>query len=84
MDARRSVIFAFQFVKQILQTNALLIQYTVVEIQFWSVKCTTVTARYAKISSISIPCHKAMQAIAIIRPASYMRKKPIQNAFRSI
>ena len=34
MDARKSVIFAFQFVKQILQTIALLIQYTVVEIQF--------------------------------------------------
>ena len=29
----------------------------VLGIQFWSVKCTTATVRYAKISSISIPCH---------------------------
>ena len=66
MDARKSVIFAFQFVKSILQTIANLIQYMVLEIQFWSAKCMTVTVRFAKISSISIPCHEAMQAIAVI------------------
>ena len=43
------------------------IQYTGLEIQFWSVKCTTVTVRYTKISSIFIPSHQAMQAIAMLR-----------------
>ena len=46
MDARKSTIFVFQFVKPILQTVTHLIQYRVFEIQFWSVKCTTVTVRY--------------------------------------
>ena len=54
MDARKSSIFPFQFVKQILQSITHLIQYTVLDIQFWPVKCTTVTVRYAKISSVSI------------------------------
>ena len=68
MDARKIAIFAFQFVKPILQTITHLIQYTVLEIQFWSVKYTTVTVRYAKVSSItSIPCHQLMQVIAVIR-----------------
>ena len=64
MDACKSAIFAFQFVKPrileslaslvkpILQTITHLTQYTVLEIRFWSVKCTTLTARYAKTSSI--------------------------------
>ena len=69
MDARKSAIFLFQFVKLILQTIKHLIQYTVLDSQFWSVKCMMVTVRYAKILSISIPCHQAMQAIAIIRLA---------------
>ena len=60
MDARESAIFAFQFVKPILQTIKHLKQYRVLEIQFWSAKCTTVTVRYAKNSSISIPSHQAM------------------------
>ena len=34
MDARKSAIFAFQFVKPILQTIAHLIQYTVLGIKF--------------------------------------------------
>ena len=42
-------------------------QYMVLGIQIWSVICTTVTVLYAKISSISIPSHKAMQAIAVVR-----------------
>ena len=37
MDARKSAIFAFKFVKPILQTITRLIEYTVLEIQFWSV-----------------------------------------------
>ena len=49
MDARKSAIFASPFVKLILQTIAHLIQYTVLEIQFWSVKSTTVTVPYTKI-----------------------------------
>ena len=66
MDACKSAIFAFQFVKPrileslvslvkpILQTITHLIQYTVLEIRFWSVKCTTITIRYAKTFSIFI------------------------------
>ena len=76
-------IFAFQFVKPILQTIPHLMQYTVLEIQFWSVKRMTVTVRYAKISSISILCHQAMQVIAVIRIASYLyENKLLQNAFK--
>ena len=45
MDARKSAIFAFQFAKQILQTITHSIQYTVLAIQFWSVKCATVTVQ---------------------------------------
>ena len=58
MEARKSAIFGFQFVKPILQTIKHLIQYTVLEIQFWSVKCLTVTVRHAKVSR---------EVIAIIR-----------------
>ena len=53
MDARKSTIFAFQLVKPISQTITHLIQQTVLGIQFWSVKYTTATVRYARISSIS-------------------------------
>ena len=80
MDARKSAIFAFQFVKPILQTITHLIKYTVLEIQFWSVKCTTLTVWYAKISSISIPSYQAMQAIAV----RLYENKPLQNAFKRI
>ena len=45
MDASKTAIFAFQSVKPVLQPITHLIQYTVLEIQFWAVKCTTVTAR---------------------------------------
>ena len=69
MDARKSAISVFQFVKPILQTIKHLIQCMVFEIQFWSVKYMTVTVWYAKISGISIPCHQPIQAIAIIRKA---------------
>ena len=83
MDARKSAIFAFHFVKPILQTITYQIQYTVLETRFWSVKCTTVTVRYANISSIFIPSHRhqAMQAIAMIR---LYENKPLQNAFKCI
>ena len=67
MDARKSAIIAFQLVKPILQTITKLMQYTVLEIQFWSVKCTAVNARYPKILSISIPSHQTVKAIAIVR-----------------
>ena len=40
MDARKSAIFVFQFAKPVLQTITHLLQITVLEIQFWSVKCT--------------------------------------------
>ena len=66
MDARKSPAFAFQFVKPILQTIKHLVQYTVLEIWFWSVQHTTLTVRYAKISSISIPPHKLMQAVVTV------------------
>ena len=45
MDARQSAIFAFQLVKSILQIITHLTQYTVLEIQFWSVKYMTATVR---------------------------------------
>ena len=70
---------SFSFVKPVLQTIAHQIQYTVLEIQFWSVKCTT--AGYAKISSISIPSHQAMQVITMGR---LDENKPLQNAFKRI
>ena len=60
-----------------------LIQYTVLETQVWSVKCTAVAVRYAKILSISIPSHQhqMMQAIAMAR---LYENKPLQNAFKRI
>ena len=53
----------------------------ILEIQYWSVKCTAVTMRYAKVSSISIPSHQAMQVIAMVR---LYENKPLQNAFKRI
>ena len=56
----QKAIFAFQFLKPILQTITHLIQYTVLGIQFWSVKWTTV--RYAKIRAFSfIPIKRCNQ-----------------------
>ena len=81
MDAHKGMIFAFPSVKPILQTVAHLIQYTVLEIQFWSVKCMITTVPYAKISNIPIPSHQAMQAITMFR---LYENKPLQNAFKSI
>ena len=63
MDTCKSALFAFQFVKQTI-THISYIN-TVLEIQFWSVKYTTVTVLYTKILSVSIPSHQAMQAIEI-------------------
>ena len=80
MDSRKSAIFVFQFVKPFLPTITHLIKYTVLEIQFWSVKCTTLTVWYAKISSISIPSYQAMQAIAV----RLYENKPLQNAFKHL
>ena len=81
MDARKSAIFAFQSEKPTLQNITHLIQYTVLEIQFWSVKCMTVTLRYAKISSICILSRQAMQAITMVR---LYENKPLQNVFKRI
>ena len=81
MGAHKSAIFSFQFVKLILQTITHLKQCVVLEIWFWTVKYTNVTVRYANISSISIPSHQAMQAIAMVRLSEY---KPLQNAFKRI
>ena len=85
MDARKSAIFAFQFVKPILKTITFLILYTVLEIWFWSVKCTSVTVRYAKISRILISIlshqHQAMQENATVR---LYENKPLHNAFKCI
>ena len=81
MGARKSATFAFQFVKPILQTIIHLIQYTVLEIQFRFVKCTTVTVRYVKMSNISILSHQTMQVIAMVR---LYQNKPLQNAFKRI
>ena len=47
-----------------------------VETRFWSVKCTTVTVQYAKISRTSIPSHQAMPAIAMVR---LYKDKPLQK-----
>ena len=53
----------------------------VLEIQFWSVKCMTVTVRYAKTSSISILSHQGMQEIAMV---GLYENKPLQNDFKRI
>ena len=53
------------------------IRYMNLEIQFWSVKCTTVW--YTKISSIFIPSHRAMQVITMNR---LDENKPLQNDFK--
>ena len=85
MAACKSTTFAFQYVKPFLRTITHLMQYTVLEIQFWSVKLclTTVTVAYTKISSISIPSHQVMQATTynngIGRPDE---NKSLQNEYR--
>ena len=79
MDARKSAIFTFQFVKPILQTIPYLIQYTILEDQFWFVKCTPLG--YAKISSISIPSYQAMKAFTIGR---LDENRQLHNAFKRI
>ena len=50
-----SVRFGNSVQENILQTITHLIQYTVLGIQFWSVKYTAVTVGYAKLSSNG-PC----------------------------
>ena len=77
MDARKSAIFAFQFVKLILQTITSLLQYTILEIRFWSLKCTTVTVRRKLEHFFSFP--SGMQAIAMVYEI-----KALQNAFKRI
>ena len=79
-DARKITIFVFQFAKPILQTITHLIQYTVLEIQFWSVKCTTVTVQYAR-NIEHFHSHQAMQAIVMVR---LYENKPLQNTFKRI
>ena len=66
MDACKSAIFAFQIIKLILQVITHLIQYMLLEIWFWSVKCTTGTVRYVNIWRNSIPSHQVQQAIAMV------------------
>ena len=79
-DNHGHAIFAFQFVKPILQAITHLIQYTVLEIQFWSVKCTTVTVQYAR-NIEHFHSHQAMQAVVMVR---LYENKPLQNAFERI
>ena len=83
MDERKSAIFAFHFVKQILQTITHLIQCKILETRFCSVKCTTVTVWYAKILSNFILSHQhqAIQAIAMVK---LYENKPLQNAFKRL
>ena len=79
MDVHKSVTFAFQFVKKILQTSTLLIKYRASESQFWSIKYTT--AGYAKISSVSMPSHQLMQVITMRR---LDENEPLENTFKHI
>ena len=68
-----------------LQTIAHLIQCTVLQIQFWSVKCTAATVRYAKILSISIPSHQAFSSSGkLLQWLDYMKTnhfKMLLNVF---
>ena len=63
MDARKSSIFPFQFVKQILQTITHLVQYTVLDIQFCPLNSRLLLYDTQKFRAFL----SAMQAIAIIR-----------------
>ena len=68
--------------KNILKTITQLIQYSVLEIQFKSVKCTTVTVGYVNIlSNISFLPIQATQAITVDR---LNENKPLPNAFKRI
>ena len=68
--------------ENILQTITYLVQYTVLVIQFWSVKYTTVTVEYAKISSnISFHPIQATQAITMVR---IDENKPLQKPLKRI
>ena len=58
-----------------------LAQYTVLEIQSWSVKYTAVTAGYAKISSKMHSFPFKRQATIMVRPEE---NKPLQNTFKRI
>ena len=85
MDARKKAIFAFQSVKPILQTITNLTQGTVLRIKFWSVKCTTATVPYPKISSIFIPSHLLIKGKQLQWPMVRLyENKPLQNAFKLI
>ena len=83
MDARKSVICGFQFVKLILKTITYLIQYMVLEIQLWSVKCTTITVRYAKISKafLFLPIKRCKR---LQRLAKLYENKPLQNVYKRV
>ena len=68
--------------ENLLLTITHLIQYTVSEIQFWSVKYSTVTVGYPKISSkMSFVPIQATQTITMVR---LDENKPLQNAFKRI
>ena len=67
--------------ENILQTITHLIQQTVLEIQFWSVKYTTVTVGYVKFRNMSFAPIQATQAITMVR---LNENKPLQNAFKRI
>ena len=89
MNARKSAICRFSLSssriwskKNILQTITHLIQYTILEIQFWSVKCMTVTVGYAKMSkNISLLPIQATQAMTMDR---LDENKPPHNAFKPL
>ena len=92
MDARKSEIFSFQFVKPILQTintpkkiQCLSISTPMVlEIWSWSVKRSTFTARYSKNFEYfhSFPS-SGMQAIAVVRPYEKNHFKMPLNVFNT-
>ena len=67
--------------ENISQTITHLIQQKVLEIQFWSVKYTTVTVRYVKFRNMSFVPIQATQAITMVR---LNENKPFQNAFKRI
>ena len=67
------MIFTFQFVQPILQTITHLIQYPVLGIHFWCVKCTT--ARYPKIRAFPfLPIKRCNQ----LQWLDYMKTNDLQ------
>ena len=59
------------------------IQYTGLEIRFWSVKCTTVTVRYTKFRVFSFLPIKRCKRLQCLEQV-YYESKSLQNAFKCI